>query len=529
MNANARAAAPSNRNQGLQLQLNQSARKVNETLPPMISAIKSFSNAPSDLMAHTKLIHAAKPCVQSGFALVECSNIANPSIADTVVQSSLAKAAKTTDDNLHNLDKALKLVDDLNSTYQMDNAMMSIKSIQADLIVQDSTGFNSMYATSELAQEDLFGVAASIQATIAMLAETAAKGNEKETGTLATDAVLALQSLSMAVQGFAATEEDESFRDQLLDATSSVGDTLIDLMAAAKEMAAGGTYNEQMSMLAMNASNALTGVVGCMPGQRELEAAIADVSDIVENVGAITGFKSAADKNSDIGASRVALQNSATKMSMTANSLLASSKGTTEDLKNGATTLVDAFRDIVDATLNYGTNVDEATGTNLSSVIQEVGTSTTILLQASKGLASDKENINSRDQLLEASKEISDAMDGLLEICSAVGIGHKECNEAYQKISLASSNLDCVLETGSNTDTYGLAMKVSVAAVVSLNTVARAGDMERLASKIVDVCPIFKRIGYQQCNCDYRDRIKSGFSSRDFRSIYNPCIRLHNR
>jgi hypothetical protein len=306
----------------------------------MISAVKSFLNAPSDIMAHTKLIYATKPCLQPGFAFIESAQIANPSIADTVVQSSLAKSAKMTEDNLFTLDKLLKMIDDLNSSYQMENAMMSIKSIQKDLIVQESTGFNSMYATSELAQADLFGVAASIQATIAMLAETAAKGNEKEAGVIATDAVLALQSLSMAVQGYAATEEDESFRDQLLDATSGVGDTLIDLLAAAKEMAA-GNYNEEISFLAMNASKALTGVVGCMPGQRELEAAIAEVSDITENVGSNTQeFKSAADKNADIVESRVALQNNATKMTMTSNSILASSKGNTDDLKNGAKMLV---------------------------------------------------------------------------------------------------------------------------------------------------------------------------------------------
>jgi talin len=460
----------------------------------MISAVKSFLNAPSDIMAHTKLIHAAKPCLQPGFALIESAHIANPSIADTVVQASLAKSAKQTEDNLFNLDKLLKLIDDLNSSYQMENAMMSIKSIQKDLVVQESTGFNSLYATSELAQADLFGVAASIQSTIAMLAETAAKGNEKEAGMIATDAVLALQSLSMAVQGYAATEEDVDYRDQLLDATAGVGDTLIDLLAAAKDMAA-GNYNDEMSFLAMNASKALTGVVGCMPGQRELEAAIAEVSDITENVGSSTQeFKSAADKNADIVHSRVALQNSATKMTMTSNSILASSKGGTDDLKNGAKMLTQAFRDMVDATLVYGGNVDEVTGANLSSIIQEAGTSTTILLQASKGLNSDKENIGYRDQLIDATREISDNMSGLLEICSAVGIGHKECNDAYQALSLASSKLDSVVETGSNTDTYGEsiskladAMKVSVAAVVSLNTVARAGNLERLANKIVDV------------------------------------------
>jgi hypothetical protein len=75
-----------------------------------------------------------------------------------------------------------------------------------------------------------------------------------------------------------------------------------------------------------------------------------------------------------------------------------------------------------------------------------------------------------------------------------LAIGHTECNEAYQALSLASSNLDSIVDTGSNIDTYGeciaklaVEMKISVAAVVSVNTVARSGDMERLANKILDV------------------------------------------
>jgi hypothetical protein len=418
MNADVRSASSSNKDQEHQLQLNKYARKAAETLPAMISAIKTFSNAPQDVLAHTKLVHAARPCIQPGFALIESAIICSPFIADTEVQASLTKASAVTGDSLLTLDKILKLVDDLNSDYQMENAMISIKSIKRDLIVEESAGFDSVYATSELAQADLFGVAASIHATIAMLAETATKGNEKETGAAATNAVLALQSLSVAVHGYAAFEEDENYRDQLLNATSGVGDTLAALLAASKLMTA-GNYKEDISVMALKTSKAVNGIVGYMPGQRELELAMINVSDIVEKAGLYTNeFKSASDKNVDAEQSLTSLENTATKMVTTANSILASSRGTTEELNRGTKHIVQAFKEFVDATLLHGSNVDEATTEALSSIIQDVGTFTATLLQGSKGLAADKQNINFRDQLLESAKEISDSMSGLLGIFS---------------------------------------------------------------------------------------------------------------
>jgi hypothetical protein len=87
----------------------------------------------------------------------------------------------------------------------------------------------------------------------------------------ATDAVLALQSLSLAVQRYAATEEDVNFRDQLLEATSGVGDTLINFRRGEGD----GSWELQRGDQSLGYE--------CF-----YEAAVAEVSDIVEKVGSHT-------------------------------------------------------------------------------------------------------------------------------------------------------------------------------------------------------------------------------------------------
>ena len=252
-----------------------------------------------------------------------------------------------------------------------------------------------------------------------------------------------------------------------------------------------------------------TEVVECMPGQRELENAIVAISEIVEELDFVEiTNKSAEEKQAELIEARLALQTYGTKMTMAANALFSASTGTSLDLKNGAESIVEAFRNMVKSTANFGSNSDEAVFGKLASFIQDAGISCTILLQASKGFAADNSNINFRDQLLDSAKSISDAMSGILELCSAVAVGHKECNDAYQIISSTVTKLDSATDTAENQDSYGECIaklsektKSAVTAVGAINILARGGDMGRLANKVVEVSLVnnlIKNIGCKQ-------------------------------
>ncbi|KAJ3396785.1 Talin-1 [Lobulomyces angularis] len=501
-----KGSAPSNRNQASQLQLNLSARKVNETLPAIISSLKSYSNKPDDLISQTKLTASAKQALNPGYLCITTAKASGPSIGDVVAQSQLLSTAKQHEDALNYLEKMVKLVEELNADGQIDNAIKSIQSIQKELTVVQlpSTAIDFQPLNTEDAQLELYSVANSIQNTITLIAETAAKGNERQTGIVVTDAVLALQSLSMAVQGFAATEEDVDLKDMLFNATSSVGDTLCALISAAKQLGDTGTSeNIDFSALASNASKAMESVVECLPGQKEMEAAITAVSTIVEDLFSNSkNFSSVKKTDDQIKEARQNLQTFSTKLSIDANNLLSSLKGSTNEIKEAAEKFVEDFKIMSETALSFGSRFDEAGKEKLMIMIQDIGTSSTIALQAAKSLSSDKENVSYREQLFKSAKSINDSMNSILELCAASSVGHTECNRSLNIIKSASSKLEHTAPVDINTSfSYAECLmkltatsKLAIATIGSLNTIARSGDMQKLATKVTEVANVMESI-----------------------------------
>ena len=289
-----------------------------------------------------------------------------------------------------------------------------------------------------------------------------------------------------------------------------MGDTLGALIGAVKIMADGGG-SSQLKSLANDASLAIGNVVDCFPGQRDLESAIVRIGDIVDRLGDISSNKTAQEKASLIKESRINLQQAATKMTNASDNILSVGKGSAEEVKEGSESFVEAFKTLVATTYNFGSNVDDQISGKLTIVLQEVGYASTTLLQSTKKVAIDFENKDYRDQLHDSAKLISDAMNSLLEICSALSIGHAECNNAHQIISLTSAKFDASSsESGSNQDSYGDCLiklteksKIAVGAVGALNTLARGGDMAKLSNKLVEAANVISSISEVSARAAY--------------------------
>ena len=229
--SSAKSSASSNRNQASQLQLNQSARNIKEIIPVLIPALKTFQNFQKDLVSQISLINAAKEAIQPGNSFIISSKAAIPTIGDGAVQSQLSASTLKNEEDLKSLEKAVKLADELKSDEnQIDNALDSIKNIQRDLELVRQTPNQLGINSPESAQAELFSVAFSIQNTITDLVNSANQGDSKQMAQVATDAVMALNALSLATQGYIASGADGDLSAAMLDAASGVADTLSSLI-----------------------------------------------------------------------------------------------------------------------------------------------------------------------------------------------------------------------------------------------------------------------------------------------------------
>jgi talin len=97
-----------------------------------------------------------------------------------------------------------------------------------------------------------------------------------------------------------------------------------------------------------------------------------------------------------------------------------------------------------------------------------------------------------RNELLKSTRDLSDALNNIIEVCSAAAPGHKDCNAALQTLLDASNRLDSINDGVPTVPAYGECVtKVSesskllaslLAGTVSL---ARTGNITKLAQELV--------------------------------------------
>ena len=68
--------------------------------------------------------------------------------------------------------------------------------------------------------------------------------------------------------------------------------------------------------------------------------------------------------------------------------------------------------------------------------LRTISVSSTKLLLAAKALSADPNAPNVMNQLAAACRAVTDAINGLLDLCSTSGPGQKECDNALRKIEV---------------------------------------------------------------------------------------------
>ncbi|TPX69668.1 hypothetical protein SpCBS45565_g02300 [Spizellomyces sp. 'palustris'] len=492
-----RTVAQSNRNQASQLQLNQAAKRVTEMIPSLASALKTSANEPENLVAQMKLIEAAKKFITPGNSLVASAKVAAPTTADVAAQGSLLSSVKQCADDIRDLEKAFALAEEASAGLELESALYSLKAYHDELMAASSNpdvlvpldGYSV-----ETSQMELLGAVKSLQHTITQVLGAVQQGNEKITGTAATDAVAALQALSFAALALSAAESDLVLRRDLLGAANGVANSLSSLLTRTKDALEDPTTRSEFEALAAQTSNAIESLTGYLPGQKELDKTIFGIRGrlaAIDNQGLSTGVPA----GGSFQTAQTKLQTAATGLSVAANALVSASRGSPIELQQNATAFMVAFYKLGDASGTYAAATqDQAVAGRLLQLLHDLGGSCERMLGFTKTSATDPSNSILRNQLMNATKGVGDSINQLLEVCSAAAPGHKECNNALQALNVALSKLDAVNDATVNQDTYSETVgkssagsKTLAAALNSLAANVRSGNVTKVASDATEV------------------------------------------
>ncbi|KAJ3413726.1 Talin-1 [Chytridiales sp. JEL 0842] len=454
----ARNAAASNRNQASQIQLNQIIKKINELAPAAMSAVKGHHANPDDPMTRTELFAAAKQIVPEIAALIAAAKVAAPTASEAYLQTHLLGLAQQAASDLQQLEKATLHADEASTNLQMESALCRAETICTSLQL-DASPIKAYGADEEdetdanTAQVQLVVNSKDLQGYIGNLIAATSRGDKKAAGSAANEAMNALQSASFSVSALKTSNIQDDYRFGINKAALQVGNTLSALIEAAKlnlESQSEALPKEELAKLAQSASQAVDEMVSNLPVQKELAKAISAVELFNAQE------KPAEPDNQPYALSQSKLEASVTSFMKTSNTLSTALRGSAAEIQVGTQAFVADFQNVMNAVrvCSWSSN-DENVSVKLKSLSESIQKESKSLLLSVKASTSDPQNSDIRNELLKSTRALGDALNNIIEVCSAAAPGHKDCNTALQILLDTSTRLDSVNDGATSLVSYG--------------------------------------------------------------------------
>ncbi|XP_062512011.1 talin-like [Corticium candelabrum] len=446
--AAAQGATPTNRNQSSQQQLLTNCKTVADHIGKLVQAVRLSMASPESASSQLGLINASQAMIQPCGKMIAAAKAAVPTIGDQAAAIQLANFAKQTASSLAELRAAASKAAEACGSLEIDSAIDVVKQIAQELAeVQKAASAKKLLPlpgeTAETCALELGATSKTVGASMAQLLTAAAQGNENYTGVAARDTANALKVLAGSVRGVAACTPDRAAQDQIITAARSVMEHSGNLIREAKHAVARPTNADNQPRLAQAAkavSMALNQVINCLPGARDVDAAIKEIAAASQAL-ATGNFPSAGSQ------SYQEIQNSlsvaAASLNVTASELMVSSRGTHMQLASSSQKLSEKFKDVLQAGMMLaGASPDKASRDEVVGYLRSVSMASSKLLMSAKALSADPNAPNVKNQLAAAARGVTDAINALINVCTATAPGQKECDSALRKIEAVKAMLE---------------------------------------------------------------------------------------
>ncbi|XP_067320811.1 talin-1 isoform X1 [Anolis sagrei] len=445
--AAAQHAATTNKNPAAHQQLAQSCKVVAEQIPMLVQGVRGSQAQPDSPSAQLSLISASQNFLQPGGKMVAAAKATVPTIADQASAMQLSQCAKNLAGALAELRTAAQKAQEACGPLEIDSALSLVQSLERDLQEAKAAARDGKLKplpgeTMEKSAQDLGNSTKAVSSAIAQLLGEVTQGNENYTGIAARDVAHALRSLSQAARGVAANTEDPQVQAAVLDCAGDVMDKAGNLIEEARKAVAkpGDPESQQrLAQVAKAVSQALNRCVNCLPGQRDVDAAIRTIGEASKRLLAESFPPSA--KNFQEAQSH--LNQAAAGLNQSANELVQASRGTAQDLGKASGKFGQDFNEFLQAGVEMaGQSPSKEAQAQVVSNLKSISMSSSKLLLAAKALSADPAAPNLKNQLAAAARAVTDSINQLITMCTQQAPGQKECDNALRELETVRELLE---------------------------------------------------------------------------------------
>uniref|UniRef100_A0A8B9PYU5 Talin 1 n=1 Tax=Apteryx owenii TaxID=8824 RepID=A0A8B9PYU5_APTOW len=390
--------------------------------------------------------------LQPGGKMVAAAKATVPTITDQASAMQLSQCAKNLAAALAELRTAAQKAQEACGPLEIDSALGLVQSLERDLQEAKAAARDGKLKplpgeTMEKCAQDLGNSTKAVSSAIAHLLGEVAQGNENYTGIAAREVAQALRSLSQAARGIAANTSDPQAQSAMLECAGDVMDKANNLIEEARKAVAkpGDPESQQrLAQVAKAVSQALNRCVNCLPGQRDVDAAIRTVGEASKRLLA----DSFPPSTKSFQEAQSQLNQAAAGLNQSANELVQASRGTPQDLAKSSGKFGQDFNEFLQAGVEMAslspTKEDQA---QVVSNLKSISMSSSKLLLAAKALSADPTAPNLKNQLAAAARAVTDSINQLITMCTQQAPGQKECDNALRELETVKELLENPTQT----------------------------------------------------------------------------------
>ncbi|XP_061468480.1 talin-1 isoform X2 [Rhineura floridana] len=445
--AAAQHAATANKNPSAQQQLVQSCKVVADQIPMLVQGVRGSQSQPDSPSAQLSLIAASQNFLQPGGKMVAAAKATVPTISDQASAMQLSQCAKNLAAALAELRTAAQKAQEACGPLEIDSALSLVQSLERDLQEARTAAREGKLKplpgeTMEKSGQDLGNSTKAVSSAIAQLLGEVAQGNENYTGIAARDVAHALRSLSQAARGVAANTDEPQVQAAMLECAGDVMDKASNLIEEARKAVAkpGDPESQQrLAQVAKAVSQALNRCVNCLPGQRDVDAAIRTVGEASKRL--LADSFPPSGKNFQEAQSH--LNQAAAGLNQSANELVQASRSTPQDLAKASGKFGQDFNEFLQAGVEMaGQSPSKEAQAQVVSNLKSISMSSSKLLLAAKALSADPAAPNLKNQLAAAARAVTDSINQLITMCTQQAPGQKECDNALRELETVRELLE---------------------------------------------------------------------------------------
>uniref|UniRef100_A0A8C8B3Q9 Talin 1 n=1 Tax=Otus sunia TaxID=257818 RepID=A0A8C8B3Q9_9STRI len=438
--AAAQHAASSNKNPAAQQQLVQSCKVVAEQIPMLVQGVRGSQSQPDSPSAQLALIAASQNFLQPGGKMVAAAKATVPTITDQASAMQLSQCAKNLAAALAELRTAAQKAQEACGPLEIDSALGLVQSLERDLQEAKAAARDGKLKplpgeTMEKCAQDLGNSTKAVSSAIAHLLGEVAQGNENYTGIAAREVAQALRSLSQAARGVAASTPDPQAQSAMLECASDVMDKANNLIEEARKAVAkpGDPESQQrLAQVAKAVSQALSRCVNCLPGQRDVDAAIRMVGEASKKLLA----DSFPPSTKSFQEAQSQLNQAAAGLNQSANELVQASRGTPQDLAKSSGKFGQDFNEFLQAGVEMASQSPVRANT-CWGILGRVRGLGCLGGRLTAGMVA-------RQQWLGA---VTDSINQLITMCTQQAPGQKECDNALRELETVKELLENPTQT----------------------------------------------------------------------------------